>query len=84
MLNTSYAPRQSVENRAERYAQAAALLCQWLREAEMEDESEYDWDAIDRELDDVSMRCREPDSHEREPCCRSVPGSVMEETHARS
>jgi len=66
MPETDCETTQTVENRAQRYAQAAAMLRRWLQEAEHENESQYDWEAIDSELEDGSMRCQEPDIDERE------------------
>ncbi|MBX3439800.1 MAG: hypothetical protein KF861_20080 [Planctomycetaceae bacterium] len=57
---------QTAETRRGRYARAAALLRQWLCEADAEGEGSYDWDAIDRELNDAAMRCREVETRRRE------------------
>lgn len=64
-MNTTSTSSRTGVNRVERYAQAAALLRRWLNETDAEDESDYDWDAIDRELNDTVLRCREPDPDER-------------------
>lgn len=64
MSKTNFETTQTLENRFERYAHAAAMLRQWIQEAESEDERDYDWKAIDRELKDEAMSCREPDTDE--------------------
>lgn len=62
MASSSLETTDTVEDRTERYTRAAALLRRWLDEAESEDEADYDWPAIDAELRDSAMRCREPDA----------------------
>jgi hypothetical protein len=38
------------------------MLRQWLAEADQEDDSEYDWSAIESELAESAMRCPDLES----------------------
>jgi hypothetical protein len=50
---------QTVSNRVRRYKKAAALLRKWMAEEDGYDETT--WPALEQELKDSAMRCRETD-----------------------
>jgi hypothetical protein len=61
MQKTQIATATNSQERSEKNAQAAAMLRQWLVEADREDDSQYDWDAIEAELQNSAMSCGNSD-----------------------
>jgi hypothetical protein len=57
MPETNLKTESSAKARSERYAHGAAMLRDWIVESDLEDESGYDWDAIEAELNDCAMTC---------------------------
>ncbi len=59
MTKTSTEVEQSISNPSRHYKKAAALLEKWMSEEDSYDEKI--WPALERELKDSAVRCREND-----------------------
>jgi hypothetical protein len=63
MPETTTKPDQIASNRTRRYKKAAALIRKWM--AEEDDYDETVWPALEQELKEGGLRCREADGQPR-------------------